>query len=58
MARNKANLMPAVQDSLTERLLTPLSKELDRFLGQNQEALLHSFIPNLAWSLKTLEIPS
>lgn len=35
MARNKANLMPAVQDSLTGRLLPLLSKELDRFLGQN-----------------------
>ena len=56
MARNRTSIQDSTFEHLTSMVVGSLSKDLETFLRGNREALLINFLPNLVWSVESLQL--
>lgn len=56
MARNRTAIQDSTFEHLTSMVIGPLGKDLEALLRSNREALLINFLPNLVWSVDSLQL--
>lgn len=56
MARHMPAITDEILESLKEKLVNNLSKDLETFIKTRKESMLMSSLPNLLWSCRAMSI--